>query len=449
MPQAAAAKLGVVRTLIQAAPDAALRSLEAALAGADGETMAQIRGYIASERDERSFRAGVLSPLAPLFQPRADGVSAPILPSHTLGKIWSELKARQPSLVEDAASARAARGPDDPVPREYDMLCAKAAALLRDDAAAGWPGLDRARADDLAGWFDLAPLGRALVQRLPEFIARPTEERIASLRLLFRDAGAVALDGAQRLMEVALAHLGEAHLVLRLIASLTDKAGDRFLAGSELASFGARLLDDVDRRIGLIEGFDPAAGAGAARAVSRHLQLACATLGEFDQSIELSRDGPWGSRVTSARRKLAMAMEQRLRGVEPAVSQALPLQTVRIAGRMTRPAPKLSADPDASVIERARALLVLLSEARASAAVGGYGALRNQAAEKIAERLDVYADEVLHLINIGEAPDEQRARDYLEIAAEFIGMARDDKAAQIIRRRAAVAGERGPSQDVA
>ena len=55
----------------------------------------------------------------------------------------------------------------------------------------------------------------------------------------------------------------------------------------------------------------------------------------------------------------------------------------------------------------------------------------------IDDRLDHYVDDVLDNLR-SEAPEEpQRAAEYMEIAATLIGLYRDDKAAQIVRRRAA------------
>ena len=56
-------------------------------------------------------------------------------------------------------------------------------------------------------------------------------------------------------------------------------------------------------------------------------------------------------------------------------------------------------------------------------------------------RLDGYVEEVLEEIRAGddEEVDPDRAREFLEIAAQLCGLARDEKAAQIVRRRAAAA----------
>ncbi len=309
---------------------------------------------------------------------------------------------------------------------------------------------DPALGEQIAAYFDLAPLARTAISRLPDWLGKATDERVAAWKLTLKDATAIAFDATPRFLEIILAQLSEAHAILRLISLATDRASDRYLASSELASFGVRLLDDVDVRIARVKAFDPQLGPASAKAVARDVAAACAVLAQMEQDVELSRDGPWGSRVIAARKGLAQAVETRLRDVEGVVGQALPLQTVRIAGRMTRPAPKIQGPPDEKAVDRARTLMTLLDETRSAAAVGGYGALRNAVAEKLSERLTVYADEVLHLVNAGEAPDPALALAYVEIAAEFMGFAQDAKAAQIIRRRAAVAGaERDASKDVA
>lgn len=444
------AQLQAVRMLIETAPDAALRSLQTALAGVPDGPMASIRDMVSTEQSARGFKLEVFAPLAPLFAPRGDGLPAPCFPARALTGLWRELKARRPDLVAEAAAAADEwiRG-EEPPPAQFDELCLEAGKLLRLDPRAVLRDGDEASAEQIAQYFDLAPIARTVVARLPDWLGKATDERVAALKLLFKDATAVAVDATPRLLEIILAHLPQAPAILRLVALLTDRAGDRYLASSELAPFGERLLADAEGRIGRIKSFDPLAGAASARAVALDVGAVCAVLAQMEQDVDLARDGPWGARVIAAKKSLATAVEGRLRDVEGLVAQALPLQTVRIAGRMTRPAPKIQSPPDDRAVERARALMTLLEETRASAGVGGYGALRNAVAEKLEERLNVYADEVLHQINAGDAPDRDIALAYVEIAAEFMGAAAGPKAAQIIRRRIAVAGENGASQDVA
>jgi hypothetical protein len=445
------AQLGAVRTLIETAPQSALRSLGAALANAHDGPMAAIRAMVETEQRERGFRDAVFAPLTPLFSAKPGALGGPRFPCRVSTLLWAELKAEQKLLVSEARRAFDDWQFDEkPIPRAFDDLCACAARLLREKPQSYFRGDDAAGAgEQLAAFFDLAGVARKVIERLPEWLGKATDERVAQLKLLFKDATAVAVDATPRMLELVLAHLPEPQAILRLVSIITDRANDRYLAASELKTFGDRLLDDADARIAGIKAFDAQGGAKSAAAAAESVTLVCAVLAEIESAVDLSRDGPWGARVTAARKALAFSVESRLRDVDGAVNQALPLQNVRIAGRMTRPAPKIAAEPDEKLVERARALCLLLENTRAAGAAGGYGALRNAVAEKLTERLNVYADEVLHAINSGEAPDEERALRYLEIAAEFLGYAEGPKAAQIVRRRAAVAGGRAASQDVA
>ncbi len=90
-------------------------------------------------------------------------------------------------------------------------------------------------------------------------------------------------------------------------------------------------------------------------------------------------------------------------------------------------------------MEKAATLLTFMSEVRSSAAAGGFASSRAKALEVLDGRLDSYVEDILEEIRSEHDDHRERARAYLEIAAEFCGLARDEKAAQIVRRRAAAA----------
>lgn len=444
MPAPTAAHFEAIRSLLQAAPDRALTDLAAALANAHAEAVQRVRQMLVDEQNDRVTRRAVFAPLTPMFEPRPGAMAGPTFPKRVMQSLWRALRASDAALIAAAEEARQDWRKGDPTPPEFDRLCARAAALLGERPQEMFPEGDAARLRELVLYLGLAPIARQALLHLPGWVTRLTEERAAVLKLTLKDAAAVAPDGVPRLLDVLFGHLPEPALILRLIAAATDRAGDRYLAESELAGFGERLLAEVDARMDRLKTFDPDTGPKGARAAADDVAFMCAVLAEFEQSVELSREGPWGKRVAAARTALAATMESRLRDVEEAVSVALPTQNVRVAGRVNRAAPKVAAGPDLRAVERAHALATLLDASRSSAAVGGYGSLRNSVAEKLAERLEAYADEVVHLLVHGEAPDEARARAYLEIAAQFIGLARDAKAAQVVRRRAAAAGNDAP-----
>ncbi|MBC6980952.1 hypothetical protein [Caulobacter sp. 17J80-11] len=444
MPGPTTAQFEAIRSLLQAAPDHALAHLASALASAHAEPVRRVRDMLSAEQADRITRKAVFAPLTPMFEPRPDALAGPAFPRRVLNSLWRTMKTSDAGLIAAAEEARLDWRNGDPTPPEFDRLCARAAALLAQRPQDFFPEGDAARVRELVLYLGLTPIARQALLHLAGWVTRLSEERAAVLKLTLKDADAVSSDGVPRLLEILFGHLPEPALVLRLISAATDRASDRYLAESELAAFGDRLLTEAEARLDRLKTFNPDTGPAGARRAADDVAFVCATLAEFEQSVDLSREGPWGKRVAAARATAASTMESRLRDVEEAVAAALPTQSVRVAGRMSRAAPSVASGPDPRAVERAHAMVALLDAARTSAGVGGYGSLRNSIAEKLGERLEGYADEVVHLLNHGEAPDETRARAYLEVAAQFIALVRDAKAAQVVRRRAAAAGGGAP-----
>jgi hypothetical protein len=121
------------------------------------------------------------------------------------------------------------------------------------------------------------------------------------------------------------------------------------------------------------------------------------------------------------------------------VGDALPLRQVRAGGVNLRPEPALENPPDARLVRRAMASLAFFDRCRPAAAQGGFGAVRNRAEEELTHRLDSYIEDILAMAHSGELASRENARAYLEVAADMTALARDEKSAQIVRRRAAAA----------
>jgi hypothetical protein len=196
------------------------------------------------------------------------------------------------------------------------------------------------------------------------------------------------------------------------------------------------VLDDIDAKLKVVTGFDLGEGRGAGAQAGRAVHVATMEIAAFEESIELSRQGPWGMRLMAQKRQLASGVENRLKFVDEAVAAALPLQVARRKG--PRGHPRLSQDPDPVAIAKAEALVAFTPEVRSAAAVAGFGAVRAQAAEAAEARLSQYVEDLLEVIHL-QAPEADRARLYLDAAAELLGLLSGVKAAQIVRRRAAAA----------
>jgi hypothetical protein len=65
--------------------------------------------------------------------------------------------------------------------------------------------------------------------------------------------------------------------------------------------------------------------------------------------------------------------------------------------------------------------------------------VRGKVSEDVTHGLDSYLEEILAMIHGGEIENLDIARAYLEVLADFMGLVQGEKAAQIVRRRAAAA----------
>ena len=57
--------------------------------------------------------------------------------------------------------------------------------------------------------------------------------------------------------------------------------------------------------------------------------------------------------------------------------------------------------------------------------------------DKLGQAIDAYVEDVLDHVRTGDVPDVSLAHDHLNVAADLIGLVRDDKATELVRRRAA------------
>jgi hypothetical protein len=266
-----------------------------------------------------------------------------------------------------------------------------------------------------------------------------SNEHAAAVRLLFKDADAIAADASPRLLEILLAQIAEPWRVLRIISAMTNRGGDRYLSSSELAEFCERVLADIDRRLNLLRLFDFDGGTEAGEAANTALTAAINEILEFEECLDLNKEGPWGARILKMKGSLSSLTEGYLKKTPKIVGEALPQQPVRIGGMNLRMEPRLDNAPDARLVRRAMASLSFFERCRATASQGGYGTMRAKVGEDIVHGLDSYVEDILAMIHGGELDSLDHARAFIEVVADMIALAQDEKSAQIVRRRAAAA----------
>ncbi|MDB5427992.1 MAG: hypothetical protein JWR43_1967, partial [Phenylobacterium sp.] len=347
----------------------------------------------------------------------------------------------------DVATAIASdRRPPDPNPALDSLVRVTADALRSSDQRdfrAAAELCDRARpggAEALAACLDIAPVVRRAIARLPEWVAHPTGDTNAAARLAYKDSVAIAEDAGPRFFEMLAGQLTPPWMVLRIISAVMDKPTERYLADSELGGFPERVMNAVDEELRAIGGMDLDAGPEAGRAAGRLVELITQQVFELEVCIELTRDTGWGRRIVGQKQSLANLVEARLRDADKLSTAALPLQSSGFS-RPRRTGPKLESPPDAKVVGRVMTLLHFAHEIRRCANYGGFSAAHAKAMEKIGGMIDHYVDEVFDQVRTGDVEDLKIAHAYLRAAADFNGLVRDDKAAELLRRRSAAACE--------
>ena len=272
-------------------------------------------------------------------------------------------------------------------------------------------------------------------------MGRPGSAATAELKLALRQAASIAPDGAERLMEILFAHLTDARMMLRVVAHATPVAGrETFLGESELAVFVDRVVTALAHRAAEAAAFDPTAPGADAALLKADLDWCAETLAEIDVTLPLRADSAWGKAVRQARLKIALRLSELFSAAEKAMGRVLPVERTAMAGRMTRPAPRLDEAVDPEAAGKARALAAVIGLVRGPAAVFGCEAERRQTAEGLTGRLSTWADEAIERLNDGEAPDEAIARKRIGLTAELLGLLGAKDAARTVRRRLTVAG---------
>ncbi|CAN5799821.1 hypothetical protein BH11PSE1_BH11PSE1_22070 [soil metagenome] len=228
-----------------------------------------------------------------------------------------------------------------------------------------------------------------------------------------------------------------------------DRPTEHYLAASEFSVFAEQLMDEIDKNLAKVAQLDLNGGPQAGRDAGAVVELITLQIAEIENSVELGKEGGWGGRVQKQKKSLASVVEGRLREADKVMGQALPSHTVRVA-RAMKSLPRLTGEPDEKAVTRAVTLLTFIESVRSSANYGGFASTRAKVVEKVGETIDDYVEEALSLLRDGEVPDPEVARAFLTVAADCSTLLRDQRAGDVIRRRATAAlGAMKPAADSA
>ncbi len=441
-------KIEIVRTLVESAPDKIVGGLQQALSqSANDSVLSSVRLLVEAEAADRRLRNVVLQCVAPLCVGDGKGRSGLVFPAYALACLWRGLKIMAPKDVAAAfaVDAAIAATPEDRRPPDpsgiYDLLARTAAEAIRSselrDFRTAAAVCERARpgaAEQLAQCLDLAPVVRRASHRLPEWIAHGGEETTAAARLAFKDAVAVADDAGPRFFEMLAGQLTPSWLVMRVISAVMDKPTERYLAQSELGGFAERVMDEIDVALAALGKLDVDAGAAAGRAAGKLAQLITQQDTELGHCIELTRESGWGKRIFNQKKALAAVAERHLRETEKHVIAALPTEAAK--GRVKKSVPVLATAPDPAAVARAMTLLSFADEVRSCANYAGFSATQAKLLEKLGPLIDHDVESALECARTAQGTEMANAHARLLVAADFCALVRDEKAAELVRRRA-------------
>lgn len=437
-------RLHLVKGLIRTLPTASLRSLELALGLTRESPLVEVRELIVHELEYRHVKEAVFAPFLPLFQRREDNINGVEFETWILDNIWSSLEARESEIYQQARYALRVWRDEDPVPVPFFRLVSAAANLCREhpeDIMRAKPRKDdAAEIAEFANYLDMHRILRTALARLPDFMGRIDAEKAAALRLMFRDACALNEESGYRFLEVLFANLQDGSQIIKFVATVSDRPNDRFLASSELADFGERILDIIDERLQDLKSLLGARNRGGDDDLGSAGARVAACLGQlqsFEHYIELSRDGPWGKRVADAHKIIAELVEGQLKAAERTLGDALPMKSERIYGRMKREVPRYEQPAKPELIARAKCVLAFVRDIRSTASSGGYASLHAKTMQGLEAAMDVYFEELLNLAN-GEDPVEaDKAMAAFETVTDLMETLCGEEKSQVSRRRIA------------
>lgn len=435
-------KFAIVRALVETSPDGVLDKLQSALDGtSDDSALGSVRALVDEEAADRRLRNLVLRPILPLFAFGARTASVTRFPPPALGALWRALKVTQPSAIERARVRSSGAASSFDLVVTLDGLLADAVLGLSAREEAEFQALAKIcdtvgpdGAQQLIKRLELGPMVRATLPKLAGWIDHAGDKTSAAARIAYKDAIAVAPDGASIFFEMLAGHLEHPWMILRVISAVMDKPTQRYLADSELSHFAEFILADVDQCLVEAGKLAPTDGPDAGRAAARQMRRAVLQTVEIQTCVDLSRDIGWGQQITRQQATVSGKVEARLREAEKALAEAFP----RLEGKSskTRHPPDLSAPPRPDPVTRATTLLTYNAELRDCAGPGGFSALRTRMTERMGEFLDHYVDDVLGLVHSDKPPNPETAMTCLEVAADLLRILQDDAAAKLVLKRA-------------
>ncbi len=455
MSMIAEKRMNMLKGLVRTLPQTSLRSLEMALGLTNDAKMVEVRDLITAEMAFRHVREVVFAPYMPLFRAREDGLAGVRFEPWIVNTLWSALEKSEPDLYAQAQFVLRSLRTEDPTPVVFFRLVTAAAHICHTTPETilrpGASDTDRTAVTEFAHYLDLHRLARQVLARLNDFMGRIDADKAAALRVLFNDASDLDIKGGTRFLEIIFANLDDGSQIIKFVATVSDRPNDRFLAMSELANFGTRILDRIETDLAGLRSFMGGKGkvCDDPGAAGDRVSQCLGQLQSFGHYVELAREGPWGKRVTESQRLIADLVEHQLKSAEKVLEGVMPMRVERVYGRVKKEVPDYALVPSDEALARAGGALLFIRKVRPIAMAGGFAALQARTAEACELTLDAYFTELLALANGDEPFDADQLLGGFERIADLMEALCGEEKGQLARRRVASSDLMNPSKSVA
>jgi len=156
---------------------------------------------------------------------------------------------------------------------------------------------------------------------------------------------------------------------------------------------------------------------------------------EFEESIALSKNGPWGRRVARIKRDVSAVFEKLIFQVEMLTPKALPVVAAGQNQKNLNRAPNMFRAPDPSATARLEAILTFIVQIRPIASAAGVGVLRSRVIAETQEFLEFYSNGVFALM-ADFSLDPEAGQGRINQIAKYLALVHDEETAERLRRRA-------------
>jgi len=438
----------IVRSIVQTVPDAGLGQLTSVLSAQMGEhTMADVRDIVMMEMKDRKVRAIVFSPFLSLCTKNRPDRAQSRFPFALPTLLWNALTDRAPKLMMQARDMASRWESEDLLPYIFNQACDEAINGLQENDPAFAPVIECLNkasptgVRDLIGFLRMSALLRDALLELPLWVSRMNADDALSIRLAYRDAAAIAVDGPARLFEVIYTNLEAPWTILRIISAALDRPTDQFVANMDLGLFGELLLGQVEKLGETIGEVNLEKGASAGNAVATAAKTLISIATDFEDNLVLGKNGPWARRIARSKRDLTNGCEALLNEVEGLLPRALPTAAASKNARASNRTPNIDLAPDPIAEARLEAILVFMAAVRSSASVSGIGVLRTRVLTEAQEFLEYYGKAAIALLTDFDVSSEA-VRERIQAVAKYVALVHDEATAEQLRRRAIPTGRR-------